>query len=395
MDKNNENQENFADMLENSFTEDISLKPGQLLETEIVAVSGESIFLQLDGKSEGVLDSAELLNDEGNVTVKTGDKIKAYFISSKHGEMRFTTKISGEKAGDSLLEQAYQGGIPVEGIVEKEIKGGYEVKIGGSRAFCPFSQMGEKRTENPEQYIGKHLSFKIMEYKENGRNILVSNRMIFQEARKSQIEVLKKELKEGMIIKGTVKSLQKFGAFIDINGIQALLPISEISRTRINDISEVLTVGQEVETAILKLDWQNERFSLSMKQLLPDPWDNAASKYKAGSKFTGKIVRLAPFGAFVTLEPGLDGLIHVSDFESESRINHPKEVVKEGQSIEVIINSVDTVKKRISLKPFSKAQESEDFSQYMGENTESDTYNPFSSLLNEKKKGTSKKSEEK
>ncbi|MCK5673206.1 MAG: S1 RNA-binding domain-containing protein, partial [Spirochaetales bacterium] len=293
-------EENFADLLENSISGINKFEPGQLIEAEIVSIAGECIFLQLSGKSEGQLDTTELIDKDGNITVKEGDTIKAFFLYSKNGDLHFTTKISGDKAGKAVMENAFESGIPIEGSVEKEIKGGFEIKIGESRAFCPYSQIGKKRVENPEEYIGKTLTFKILEYSENGRNILVSNRAILKEEQDAQIEILKKTLQENMNVKGIVKSLQSFGAFVEISGVQALLPISEISRSRVDDIEKVLSIGQEIEVAVIKLDWQNERITLSLKKLLADPWDEAQKKYKSGSKHTGEVVRITNFGAFVS-----------------------------------------------------------------------------------------------
>ena len=382
--KNNNNEEKFADLLENSISGNDSLEPGQLIEAKVVAISGDCIFLYLGGKSEGQLDAAEMTDKDGNLTVKEGDTIKAYFVSSQNGEMNFTTRISSDKVGKAVLENTFESGIPIEGIVEKEIKGGYLIKIGDSRAFCPYSQMGLERVENPEKYIGNNLTFKILEYSENGRNVLLSNRIILKEEYKAQIEILKKSLHKDMNVKGTIKSLQDFGAFVDIGGVQALLPISEISRSRVDDIHQSLSIGQEIETVIINLDWQNERISVSMKKLLPDPWDEVKTKYKNGSKHTGKIVRITNFGAFVSLEPGLDGLIHISDLDGDIRINHPREVVKVGQSIEVQINNIDMEKKRMSLIPVAKTLEEDNYKQYM--ENDSDTYNPFGDLLKDKKK---------
>ncbi|MDY7029997.1 MAG: S1 RNA-binding domain-containing protein, partial [Spirochaetota bacterium] len=192
-------EDNFAALYEQSLSEMGPLEPGQLIETTIVSISDDCIFLQLSGKSEGVLDSAEMTDPDGNLTVKEGDTIKAFFLYAKNGEMRFTTKISGDKAGKAVLAEAFESGIPVEGTVEKEIKGGFEVRIGETRAFCPFSQMGSKRIESPQEYIGKQLTFKILEHSENGRNILVSNRAILEEEHEKQVELLKKTLQKDMV----------------------------------------------------------------------------------------------------------------------------------------------------------------------------------------------------
>ena len=387
-----EHNEDFATLFENSISEMDSLEPGQQIETTIVSISGDSIFLELSGKSEGVLDSAELTDADGNVTVEEGDTIKVFFLYTKNGEKHFTTKISGEKAGNAVLEQAYESKIPVEGTVEKEIKGGFEVKIGETRAFCPYSQMGLKRIEKPEEYIGKQLTFKILEYSKNGRNILVSNRVILEEEQQQRVEELKETLQEDMVITGTIKSVQDFGAFVDLGGVQALLPISEISRSRVDDIRALFSEGEEIEAKIIKLDWQSERITLSMKALLPDPWDEAPSKYPVGSKHTGEVVRITSFGAFVTLEPGLDGLLHISELKGDSRQGNQPENVKKGQKITVAIKSLDTERKRIGLKRVSSTQEDENFQKYLDSETgnEAETYNPFADLLKDDSKDSDK-----
>ncbi|MDC7235337.1 MAG: 30S ribosomal protein S1 [Spirochaetales bacterium] len=388
-DKHDAVEEDFASLFENSYSAMEAMEPGQAIETDIVSISGDSIFLQLSGKSEGVLDKEELTDKDGNLTVKEGEQIKVYFLEAKNGEMRFTTRISGSKAGQAILENAFNNGIPVEGVVEKEIKGGFEVKIGASRAFCPYSQMGAKRVEDASVYVGRHMTFKIMEHGENGRNILVSNRIIHEEERQKKIEELKKELKEGMVVKGTVTRVQGFGAFVDLGGVQALLPVSEISRVRVEDINKEITLGQEVEAAILKLDWQNEKISISMKALQADPWDTAKSKYSPDSKHEGKVVRITDFGAFVSLEPGLDGLIHISDMQTDSRDSRPEDILKKGQAVSVLINSVDENRKRISLRPVDSNQETPEYKKYMEEDTE--TYNPFAELLKDKASKSKKK----
>lgn len=380
LNKTDTSTSDFASLIESTLTRIERLQPGQMVETQIVSISKDSIFLQLSGKSEGVLERAELADQEGNLSVKEGDTVKVFFLNSKNGEMNFTTRISGEKAGPAMLESAYKNGIPVEGVVEKEIKGGYEVKIGESRAFCPFSQMGQRRTEVAEAYVGKHLTFKIQDFKENGRNILVSNRAIHEEAHREKIEALKNTLKEGMLIKGSIKSIQGFGAFVDIEGIQALLPISEISRARVEDIHSVLVVGQEIEATIIKLDWKTERISLSMKNLQSDPWDHALEKYPKDSRHTGKVVRITDFGAFVSLENGLDGLIHVSEMRSEGTYGNSGVTVKAGQVLTVQILGVDIAERRISLKQASSLEEDETVKEYMESGAKSDIYNPFAVL---------------
>jgi small subunit ribosomal protein S1 len=384
-DSSKTNAGEFEALYEKSFTGMGSFQAGQSFETQVLSISKDTIFLQLNGKSEGVLPREEMTDKSGNLTVKVGDTLKVYFLRADNGEMLFTTRLTGETAGPDLLEKAYHEKIPVEGLVAKEVKGGYEIKIGEARAFCPYSQMGPKRTENSSEYVGKNLLFKIQEFKENGRSILVSNRAIHEEARQENLESLKKSLKEGQIIKGTIRSLQDFGAFIDIEGVQALLPVSEVARSRVDDIRSVLSVGQEVQASILKIDWANERITLSLKSLMSDPWEQAVEKYPEGSKHTGRVVRLTNFGAFVALEPGLDGLVHISEFRSASKFGNSDEIpVKVGQTLPVQVLGVDRTNKRISLKPATSKEEDETSAQYLGGASEGETYNPFAALLKKK-----------
>jgi small subunit ribosomal protein S1 len=234
--------------------------------------------------------------------------------------------------------------------VEKEIKGGYEVKLGGTvRAFCPFSQIALRRIDNPETLIGTRLAFLITEYGEKGRNIVVSRRSLLEDEQRRLKEEAQAGLEEGMTVTGTVTSLQAFGAFVDIGGLEGLIPISEIGWTRVKDVSEALSVGQQVKVVIKTIDREKERISLSLKDTLADPWEQVAQTYPEGSFHTGSVARLAPFGAFVTLAAGVDGLIHISKMGSGKRINHPREVMKEGETVEVKVEGVDRANRRISL----------------------------------------------
>ena len=220
----NNDEESFAAMLEKSFKKQGRLEPGQMVEASIVKISEDWIFLDLGGKGEGYLDRKELLDEGGNLTVKEGETIKAYFVSSDNNEMHFTVKIGAGPGKQSQLEDAWRNGIPVDGTVIKEMKGGFEIKIAGTiRAFCPFSQMGMRREEQPAEVIGKSLSFKIIEYGEGGRNIVVSRKPILENEKQTKAAALKETLREGDKVKGTVTSIQKFGAFVDIGGIEGLL----------------------------------------------------------------------------------------------------------------------------------------------------------------------------
>ena len=368
-------EESFADMFEKSYVQRDRLEPGQMVETTIVKISGDWIFLDLGGKGEGYLERKEMLDDTGNLTVKEGDRVRAYFMSSENNEMHFTTKIGSGPGKQNQLEDAWKNGIPVDGTIAKEIKGGFEVKIGGTvRAFCPFSQMGIRRDENQADYIGRSLSFTIAEYGEGGRNIVLSRRAILDQEKREKKQALRETLKEGEKARGKVTSIQKFGAFVDIGGVEGLLPVSEIAWTRTEKVGDLLSVGQEVEVIIKKLDWEHDRISFSLKDALPDPWDLVADTFLVGSYHTGIVSRIAAFGAFVTLKEGVDGLIHISKMGAGRRINHPREVVKEGQSVEVQVEAVDRAQRRISLAlaaiSRAEAEEAATMKEYKEKSTE-------------------------
>ena len=354
---------------------------GEKVSLKVVVVSAGTVFLDLNAKSEGVLDASEFTDENGVCSVHPGDMLDVYFIGNEKGEARFTTKISGGKADKSILENAYKNGIPVEGHVDKEIKGGYEVTVGTSRAFCPYSQMGWKQKGDAASFVGKHLIFKIQEYKNDGRDILVSNRAVMEEAHEKELEALKGKLKEGMTIEATVVSLQTYGAFVDIGGFEALLPISEIVRSRVDDVSSVLHVGQKLDVKIIKTDWTHERVSVSAKELLADPWEAAAEKYTAGSKYEGAVSRVAPFGVFVELEPGVDGLVHISEMDGVDSHTNLSKVFSKGQKMSVLVKEVNARERRISLTPTTSVEQDKTTARYMSSQTDGEGYNPFASLL--------------
>ena len=323
---------------------------GHKVEAPIVKITPEWALIEVGGKGEGYVDINELKDADGNLIVKEGDVIRAWFLRSEEGEMRFTTKIGTGPAARAQLADAFKEHLPLAGKVAGEIKGGFEITLpGGLRAFCPFSQMGIRRDESREAYIGVELPFYILEL--DRRNIVLSRREIVEQDRQARIEELKTTLNIGDKVRGTVTSIQKFGAFVDIGGVEGLLPVSELAWTRTEKTSDKLSSGQLVKVIIKSLDWQNGRISLSLKDALPNPWDSAAQNWPAGSYHTGRVSRLAPFGAFVTLGDGVDGLIHVSRLGGERRVNHPEDVLKAGQEIEVLVEAVDVNNRRISLVP--------------------------------------------
>lgn len=363
-DENNKNEEEFEDegsfaaMLEESLVGAVQLQPGQKVTATILQIGDEWTFLDVGQKGEGVLDTRELLDAEGQLTARIGETLGAYFLSRSGGELRFTTRIGGGASGTAQLEEAWRSGIPVDGRVEKEIKGGYEIRLaGGVRAFCPYSQMGLRRIDNPEELIGQSMSFRISQFSEQGRNIVVSHRDILEEERRQQRDALQQTLEPGMVVKGTITSIRDFGAFVDIGGIEGLLPISEVSYSRVDNLDELLRVGQELDVAVKSLDWEKDRFSFSLRDTLADPWQKVGTVFAEGTTHTGTVARLVPFGAFVTLDEGLDGLIHISKLGEERRIKHPKEVLVVGQQVRVTIEGVDRDERRIALAPATEGEE--------------------------------------
>ncbi len=354
--------------------------PGQKITATIAAISGESIFLDTGGKSEGILNAAELQDKEGNLTADLGEKVEVYFLQQKKSEQLFTTKI-GSGSSAAHLEEAWRSAIPIEGYVKTEIKGGFEVTLGGNvRAFCPYSQMGLRRVEDAgEEYLDTHMTFRITRYDENGRNIVLSARAILEEERQKQKELLQETLEEGKTVEGVISSIRDFGAFVDLGGIDGLIPISEIGWSRVENIADHFSIGQKVNVVVKSLDWEKERISLSYKETLTDPWDSVNKDFPAGSGHLGKVARLAQFGAFVTLAPGIDGLVHISKLGGGRRINHPREVMEVGQDIDVTIESIDLEQKRISLAPADYEA---------AEDTEESERKEFTRFQNEKDRGT-------
>lgn len=341
----------FADLFQDKPATQKRLRPGDRIQATVVSVSGEHVFLDAGSKSEGVISASELRNEAGELTVAPGDRIQVYLLPSRGGELAFTTRLGSGQAASKELEDAFSAGIPVEGKVTAEVKGGFSVQVAGQRCFCPYSQMDIRKVENAEDYLEKTFPFKIMEFSGQGRNIILSARAIQEEQRAQERENLKKQLTEGMQVSGVVTSLRDFGAFVDLGGIDGLIPISELAWGQTERAEDVVSRGQQVQVVIKRLDWERDRISLSLRETTPNPWDQVVVKYPVGSIHKGQVSKLAAFGAFVTLETGIDGLLHISKLGSGRRIHHPREVVEAGQELTVKIESIDSAQKRISLAP--------------------------------------------
>ena len=344
-------EERFEDLFGEKKIKAPKLKPGDRLEAMVAGISGENVFLDIGGKSEGVLAASELRGPDGELKVKSGDMVSVFFLAARGGEMLFTTRLGSGHVSSQELEDAFNSGIPVQGRVTGEIKGGFQVLVAGQRGFCPYSQMDIRRIEDPAAYLDQVMAFRIMEYGSQGRNLIVSARAVLEEERAERREQLVQTLKEGDRVRGTVTSLRDFGAFVDIGGVDGLIPVSELAWGQVGSVADVLSQGQEVEVVVRKLDWDHDRISLSLKETLENPWQRVQEKYPPGSIHRGQVTRLAQFGAFVALEPGVDGLLHISRLGGGRKLHHPREAVEVGQEITVRIESIDPGKQRISLVP--------------------------------------------
>ncbi|MFZ2490388.1 MAG: S1 RNA-binding domain-containing protein [Thermoanaerobaculia bacterium] len=340
MSQSRENAEatSFAEAMEN-----LNLKTpeqGDLLRGTIVSISGEDAYISYGGPSEAVMDVAEL---EG---LDIGDTIEANVVKTG-AELRVSRKIMKGKATLDQLRAAYENHLPVEGKVSGRNKGGFDVAITGLRAFCPLSQIALGKIENPDAFLNQTLEFRVTELSDDGRRIVVSRAALLKEAAAHRAEETRSRIVSGAELIGRVKTLTPFGAFIDLGGIDGLLHVSEMSRRRVTDPKEVVQIGQEVHVKVIKVENDGKRISLSMKDAEPDPWSDVAERFVAGTEFTGRIVRSTDFGYFVEVEPGLDGLVHVSQLPLG--IQPGDQEVAIGTTVTGWVREVDPSKKRLSL----------------------------------------------
>jgi len=339
--------EDFAAMFEASLKAK-RIEQGQTIEGTIVAIGPEVAFVDVGGKGEATIDVDELKDADGDIDVSVGDRIQAVVVSTAGG-LTLSRKLARGAATRQQLEDAYRTGLPVEGRVEKAVKGGYEVRVAGQRAFCPFSQIDILRTD-PSVHEGKVYTFRITEYKEGGRNLVVSRRALLEVEQRARAAEVKQSIVPGAVMTGRVASVREFGAFIDLGGgVQGLLHISEMGWSRVLDPSQVMKPGEEITVKVLQVDEAKEKISLGLKQLTEDPWSRVQTTYEAGQVITGRVSRVTEFGAFVELEPGVEALAHVSTFPPTGRSQGWKASVTPGTSAAFEILNIDPEKKRIAV----------------------------------------------
>jgi small subunit ribosomal protein S1 len=327
--------------------------PGERVEARVLSIGKNHIILDVQAKNEGLVPVADFTDEEGKVTVAEGDTITVVFANVQGGAFMFTGRLTGGVAVDQTLAQAYASGLPVEGKVTAEVNGGYEVMIGGRRGFCPYSQISLFRQEGAV-YVGETFNFIVQEYDEEERNVVVSRRALLEREREQQREELQQELEVGATRSGRVTRLTDFGFFVDLGGVEGLVPMKEISYRRDVKPADVVKEGESVEVLVRELDWERNRISLSLRGAQPDPFDMVATRYPVGSTVRGKVTHIESFGAFVELEPGVEGLVPTGALGSGRRISSPREVVSEGQEMLLQVESVDIERRRMSLRPIDE-----------------------------------------
>ncbi len=337
----------FEAMFEESLR---TVKPGGVVKGRVVGITSTHVLIDVGYKSEGQIPIQEFTDRQGNLQVKVGDDVDVYFETSEGeggGIVLSRQRAENLKVWEDL-EKAYNEGRGVEGRILGKVKGGFNVDV-GVPGFLPGSHVEIRPSRNLDRFIGTTDRFMILKFNRGRGNVVVSRRALLEQERDSLKQEILKVLEEGVILEGTVKNITGYGAFVDLGGIDGILHISDMSWGRINHPSEIVQVGQKIQVVVLKFDTEKERISLGMKQLTPDPWHTVAEKYAVGSRVQGKVISLMDYGAFVELESGIEGLIHISEMSWTRKIAHPSKILQVGQQVEVVVLNVDPGHRRISL----------------------------------------------
>jgi len=342
--------ESFAQLFEESLTK-VQLQPGKLISGEVVYMDDEVVVVHAGLKSEGVIPLAEFKDANGEVSVKVGDTIEIVVEAIEDGMGE--TRLSREKACRAKawvdLEKAFENQSIVTGVMTGKVKGGYTVTVNTVRAFLPSSLVDVRPVRDPSYLEGKELEFKVIKIDQKRNNVVVSRRAVVEKEISAEREALLSGLEEGQIVKGVVKNLTDYGAFIDLGGIDGLLHITDLAWKRVKHPSELLKIGDEIEAKVLRYDRERNRVSLGLKQLGDDPWVDITRRYPEGTRLFGKVTNITDYGSFVEIEPGVEGLVHVSEMDWTNKNVHPTKVVQLGDEVEVMILDIDTERRRISL----------------------------------------------
>ncbi len=342
--------ENFAALFEESLARQ-EMRAGEVITAEVVSIDANMVIVNAGLKSESLIPIEEFKNDRGEIEVKPGDFVKVAIDALEDGYG--STKLSRDKAKRlaawSDLDEALEKGTIVQGVVNGKVKGGLTVMINGIRAFLPGSLVDIRPVKDTTPYENKEMEFKVIKLDRKRNNVVVSRRAVMEAAQGVERQSLLESLQEGSVVKGIVKNITDYGAFVDLGGIDGLLHITDLAWRRVKHPSEVLTVGDEVEAKVLKFDQEKNRVSLGLKQLGEDPWVGLGRRYPQGTRLFGKVTNLTDYGAFVEIEQGIEGLVHVSEMDWTNKNVHPSKVVQLGDEVEVMILEIDEERRRISL----------------------------------------------
>ncbi len=346
--KETNGEDDFRTLFEQSLK---SVQPGGIVKGKIVDITPTHVVVDVGYKSEGQIPVNEFFDHAGNIQVKVGEDVDVFFDSEEGDNGNIL--LSRERAEDikiwEEIEKAYNEGTPVEGVIQARVKGGFKVDIGGVDGFLPGSHVDIRATRNLDKFVGKTDRFIVLKYNQLRGNVVLSRKAMIEQERGLLKKDTLKILEEGVILEGVVKNITGYGAFVDVGGIDGILHITDMSWGRINHPSDLLKVGDCVKVVVLKFDPERERISLGMKQITPDPWESVEEKYAVGSRVEGKVVGLTDYGAFVELDKGIEGLIHISEMSWARKVSHPSKVVQVGETVETVVLNVDRNRHRISL----------------------------------------------
>jgi small subunit ribosomal protein S1 len=332
---------------------------GQTVEGRIVAIGPEVAFVDIGGKGEATLDVAELKDADGVMDAAVGDRIQAVVVSTAGG-LTLSRRLVRGAATDRHITEAYESGLPVEGKVEREVKGGYEIRVGRQRGFCPISQIDVARTTDPAVHVGHVYTFRIIEYRNDGRDLVLSRRALLEAEQREAADAVRRAAVPGAVVRGRVASVRDFGVFVDLGaGVQGLLHVSDIGWSRVTDTAQMPAVGDEITVKVLRVDEATQKIALGLKQLSEDPWLLVPSTYQVGQVRSGRVTRVAEFGAFVELAPGIEGLAHASSFAPTGKAGSWKDTVPVGTTGTFEVIDIDPQKRRIGLALVDRASSEE------------------------------------
>ncbi|MEO1595142.1 MAG: 30S ribosomal protein S1 [Pseudomonadota bacterium] len=342
--------ESFAQLFEESLASQ-KIAPGTILNGTVMAVNNDVVIVNAGLKSEAVIPVEQFQNDSGEVEVVVGDVVEVALdaVEDGFGETRLSREKAKRARTWTRLEKAFEGSDVVNGVINGRVKGGFTVDIDNVRAFLPGSLVDVRPVRDPSYLEGKVLEFKVIKLDQSRNNVVVSRRAVVEEEYSAEREALLKSLQEGHVIKGIVKNLTDYGAFVDLGGIDGLLHITDMAWKRVKHPSEVVSVGDEIDVKILKFDRERQRVSLGIKQLGADPWQNIARRYPPTTRLFGKVTNIADYGCFVEIEEGVEGLVHVSEMDWTNKNVNPHKVVHLGEEVEVMVLEIDEDRRRISL----------------------------------------------